>query len=206
MFKRKTTVLGMAVLALTIVSSSGLRAGAGGATGALEPQLIDDAALKAATTTDGGADVLPTTRTIPHWWGSSVDPHDGRTYGYNMAGANPYTCTGAACSVTIEVDITPIVVHVAGRTYDGNNVLAATLASPQFALNDYGSTPAATSGVPNMTRGAGGLLSQDDSGNGLQLQDATMRRSSSKLRRSRLRRIRRRSYSRSAIAPTRHAN
>src|SRR5207244_12856739 len=116
---RKLPVLGRAALALAVVSSSSLRAGAGGAAAA-EPQLIDDASLKAATTTDGGADVLPTTRTIPHWWGSSVDPHDGITYGYNMVGANPYTCAGAACSVTIEADITPIIVNVAGRTFDGD--------------------------------------------------------------------------------------
>jgi hypothetical protein len=97
------------------------------------------------------------------------------TYGYNMVGANPNDCSGSACSVTIEADITPVVVHVAGRTYDGYNVLAATLASPQFEANDYGSTPYATAGAANIPRGAGGALSQDDAGRLLQLQDATMR-------------------------------
>lgn len=95
-----------------------------------EPQLIDDAKLKAVTTTEGGADVVPSTRTVAHWWGSALNPHDGVTYGYNMVGANPFTCAGAACTVTIEVDI---------------------------------------------TRGPGGLLSQDDNVLQLQLQDATMR-------------------------------
>jgi hypothetical protein len=52
-------------------------------------------------------------------------------------------------------------------------VLPATLASPQFVTNDYGSTTAATNG--GFARGAGGALSQGDSGNLLQLQDATMR-------------------------------
>ena len=161
----------LAVLALPLVIATVFLSAAVPA----EPQLIDDAALTAATTTEGGAEVLPTTRTVPHWWGSSVNPDNGVTYGYNMVGANPYTCTGAGCSVTIETDITPIIVRIGGRVFDGNNVLAATLASPQFAVNDYGTTPFATTGAPNMPRGAGGLLSQDDTGNALQLQDATMR-------------------------------
>jgi hypothetical protein len=72
-----------------------------------------------------------------------------------MVGANPVSCSGSACSVTIEADITPIIVHVAGRTYDGFNVLAATLASPEFELNDYGSTPYATAGAPNIPRDGG---------------------------------------------------
>ncbi|HVD46749.1 MAG TPA: hypothetical protein VNG70_05655 [Candidatus Limnocylindria bacterium] len=137
--------------------------------------IIDDATLRAMTTTIGGASPLPTTRTVQHWYGQTLDPSDGVTYGYNMVGADPNNCSGAGCASTIQADITPIVVNVAGLTFSGNHVLAATLASPQFALNDYGSTTAATSGAANLTRGAGGLLSQDDAGNLLQLQDATMR-------------------------------
>src|SRR5205823_3486177 len=34
--------------------------------------------------------------------GATTDPSNGVTYGYNMAGADPNTCAGAACSVTIE--------------------------------------------------------------------------------------------------------
>lgn len=139
------------------------------------PQTIDDATLKAMFTSMGGADVLPTTRTVAHWWGSSLDPNNGVTYGYNMVGADPYKCSGSACSVTIETDITPIIVNVGGMTFDGTDVVAPTLASPQFALNDYGSTTAATGAAKNLPRGAGGVLSQGDAGNQLQLQDATMR-------------------------------
>jgi hypothetical protein len=168
MFQRSLALLALPVVIATVLVS------AAGPVPA-EPQLIGDADLKAETATDGGASVLPTTRTIPHWWGSSVNPNNGVTYGYNMVGANPYTCSAADCSVTIETDITPIIVRIAGRVFDGNNVLAATLASPQFALNDYGTTPFATGGAPNMPRDAGGLLSQNDSGIALQLEDATMR-------------------------------
>jgi hypothetical protein len=141
---------------------------------------IDDAALQPKTVTIGGAPVLPTTRTVAHWWGSTLDPHNGVTYGYNMVGADPDNCSGAACAVTIVVDITPINVAVGGLTFRGSDVVAATLASPQFALNDYGLTPFATAAgafpnLPEFIRGAGGVLSQGDSGVPLQLQDATMR-------------------------------
>jgi hypothetical protein len=137
--------------------------------------MIDDSQLQALTTTVGGASVLPTTRTIPHWWGSTLDPHNGITYGYNMVGADPNNCSGSDCSVTIEADITPLIVNIAGLTFSGNDILAATLASPQFALNDYGSTQHATAAASNVPRGAGGALSQNDTGLHLQLEDATMR-------------------------------
>src|SRR5207302_10003491 len=66
--------------------------------------------------------------------------------------------------------------HLDGMTFSGSDVLPATLASPQFALNDYGSTPYATTGDWfTAPRGPGGVLSQGDAGNLLQLQDATMR-------------------------------
>ena len=145
----------------------------GTSTTATEPQLINDADLKAETITMGGATVLPTTRTIPHWFGRTTDPTNGVSYGYNMVGADPHSCSGAACDVTIKVDITPIKVVMGGTTFDGSGVVGATLASPQFAANDYGSTPAATNS--SFAKGPGGLLSQADAGVPLQLQDATMR-------------------------------
>lgn len=144
---------------------------------AVEPLPIDDSQLQAASTTLGGADVLPTTRTVQHWFGSTTDPHNGITYGYNMVGADPNHCSGAACSVTIEVDITPIVVNIAGRTYDGNEVLQPTLASPLFVANDYAQTAYATAASTTafLPQGPGGVLSQGDAGRMLQLEDATMR-------------------------------
>ena len=174
MITRNVALFGSVAVLAAFVALSTSTGAAGGAQPA-EPQLIGDAALSARFTTLGGADVLPTTRTIPHWWGSALDPSDGKTYGFNMVGADPDSCSGAACSVTIEADITPVLVNVGGRTFDGYNVLAAALASPQFDVNDYGSTPFATAGAPNLPRGAGGPLSQNDAGALLQLQDATMR-------------------------------
>jgi hypothetical protein len=147
---------------------------------AVEPIVIDDSLLKPRFTTMGGASVLPTTRTVPHWYGTTLNPDDGITYGYNMVGADPNNCSGAACSVTIEVDVTPIIVNIGGRTFSGSDVYPATLASPVFALNDYGMTPAATAAgafpnLPAFISGPGGVLSQGDAGKLLQLQDATMR-------------------------------
>jgi hypothetical protein len=48
------------------------------------------------------------------WFGKRVDPNNGVTYGYYMAGADPKTCTGSAWDVTVEADITPIIVSGTG--------------------------------------------------------------------------------------------
>src|SRR5215472_4640123 len=132
------------------------------------------------TTTVGGATVLPTTQTVPHWFGSTLDPQNGVTYGYNIVGADPNNCSGAGCDVTITVDIIPLNAIVAGESFNGTEVVAATLASPVFALNDYGFTPFATApgafpNDPSLIQGPGGVLSQNDAGNQLQLQDAIQR-------------------------------
>jgi hypothetical protein len=168
--------LRFSVAALVAVAGAlvAVSANAGAASPSAIP-VISDASLKALSTSMGGASVLPTTRTVAHWWGSSLDPHNGVTYGYNMVGANPNSCSGTSCSATIEADITPIVVNLQGRSFDGTSILQGTLDSPQFATNDYGSTTAATANAANLPRGTGGVLSQNDAGNQLQLQDATMR-------------------------------
>jgi hypothetical protein len=176
--KPQKLVLILAIVAVIAAVVTSAAFAQGNATA--QPPVIDDSQLQALTTTIGGASVLPTTRTVPHWFGSTLDPHNGVTYGYNMVGADPNNCSGSGCSVTIEADITPIIVNIDGRTFSGLDILDATLASPQFATNDYGFTPAATvpgafPNAPALIRGPGGTLSQDDAGNQLQLQDATMR-------------------------------
>src|SRR5262245_30012543 len=50
------------------------------------PVAISYAALRASTITVGGAKPLPTTRTVAHWFGTARNPHNGVTYGFNMAG------------------------------------------------------------------------------------------------------------------------
>ena len=147
------------------------------ATSASEPQVIDDADLKAESITMGGASVLPTTRTIPHW-SADPDPSNGVTYGYNMVGADPHTCSGTACDVTIQVDITPIKVVIVGarpstaRRAPGHPRVAAV--REQRLRLDAGRHHAGR--VPPMrVRGPAAPLSQPDAGVPLQLQDATMR-------------------------------
>jgi hypothetical protein len=145
------------------------------ASGGADPAVIDDEHLHPSFTTMGGADVLPTDRTVAHWWGSATNPADGVTYGYNMVGSNPYTCSGSACSTTVETDITPINVVVGGRTFSASDVLQATLTSPMFTTNDYTTTSTVSSNVPppGIGKTAGGTLSPGNVG--VQLEDATMR-------------------------------
>ncbi|HAC47109.1 MAG TPA: hypothetical protein DCF65_13745 [Chloroflexi bacterium] len=162
---------GLAVAAVAALVASSVSASA-----SASPIVLDDSQLQASTITVGGASPLNTTQTVQHWFGQTLDPHNGITYGYNMVGADPST-NGSA---TIQADITPLIVNVGGLTFNGNDVVAPTLASPQFASNDYGSTPFATAAgafpkAPFKIQGPGGVLSQDDAGNLLQLQDATMR-------------------------------
>ena len=164
-------------LTTALVSAVAATASAGAP---VKPLVLDDSQLTARTTTLGGAAVLPTARTVPHWFGQKTDPGNGVTYGYNMVGSDPNTCSGVACSTTIEADITPIVVNIAGLTFDATQVVDATLKSPIFATNDYGFTTAATAAgsfpsLPALVRGPGGTLSQGDTGQQLQLIDATMR-------------------------------
>ena len=45
-----------------------------------------------------------------------------------------------------------MIVNVDGLTFDGSSVVPATLASPLFATNDYGTTPFATA-APASRRG-----------------------------------------------------
>ena len=176
MTKRKLVLACALMGALVAVVASTASAGAS----SVKPLVLNDSQLTAKTTTTGGAVVLPTTRTVPHWFGQTTDPDNGVTYRYNIAGADPTTCSGAACSTTVEVDIAPIVVNVDGLTFDGTQVVGATLGSPIFTTNDYGFTTAATAAgsfpsLPELVRGPGGPLSQGDAGQRLQLVDATMR-------------------------------
>jgi hypothetical protein len=161
---------------LAVAAAAALVAGSASAAGSASPIDIDDSQLQATTTAVGGASPLATDRTVQHWFGSTLDPHDGVTYGYNMVGVDPAT-NGSA---TIEADITPVNVNLDGLTFSGSDALAATLASPLFTTSDYGSTSAATAAgsfpkAPALIKGAGGALSQGDAGNALQLEDATMR-------------------------------
>jgi hypothetical protein len=187
-YRKLGLLLGLAVIAIAVV---GTASAANSKSSSVVPAIADSQLQANFTTIGGGQLPEPTTRTITNWWGSSYNPDNGITYGYNMVGSNPNTCSGSACSTTIQADITPINVNITAYgqtwTFNGTDILAGTLASPQFTGNDYGSTTEAT--IPSCTYnagpagivhgtfcgGAGGVLSQGDAGNSLQLEDATMR-------------------------------
>jgi hypothetical protein len=166
---RKLMTAVVSIVALAAAVAAGAFAGKAPS----KPAVLADAKLKPHFTTTGGAEVVTTTRTVQHWFGTTTNPDDGVTYGYDMVGADPNTCSGSACDVTIEADITPIVVTIDGYTFDGTQVVAPTLASPLFTTNDYGRTRAASNS--SGAKGPGGTLSQGDAGKSLQLEDATMR-------------------------------
>src|SRR5690242_4508838 len=145
--KRRCFPVVLAALVIGLLTATPAMADKSGISGkpTVKPQPIDAQSFSPTSTTiGGGANVLPTTRTLTHWWGSAMNPDDGVTYGFNMVGADPNSCSGNGCSVTIQADITPLNVHFDGMTYDGTTVVGPTLDSPVFAQNDYGSTPAAT--------------------------------------------------------------
>jgi hypothetical protein len=179
MFRRLAVLIGAAPLILAITLPSG---GASGAP-AVSPRVIPDSSLSAMFATVGGATPLATDRTVAHFATSTLDPHNGVTYGYNMVGANPASCSGTACSTTVEADIVPINVNLDGWSFTASGgVTSAVLASPLFASNDYSSTPNATapgnpSGTPptSLVEGPGGPLLPAEAGVQLQLEDATMR-------------------------------
>src|SRR3954465_10104981 len=121
------------VRALLLAAVGALVAGSVGgsaSSSATSIPVISDAQLHAITSTMGGAPALSSSDTIAHWAGSSVNPDNGVTYGYNMVGSNPFTCSGAACSTTVEVDITPVIVNIDGMTFSGVDSLGALGASP----------------------------------------------------------------------------
>jgi hypothetical protein len=115
--------------------------------------------------------VLSTTKTVQHWFGTTINPSDGVTYGYNMVGADPNSCSGSGCSATIATDITPINVVVDGHAFDGTDVVTPVLDSPVFATNNYTKTSGSTSSAGGFT--SGGKLSAGNTSE--QLEDATMR-------------------------------
>ena len=97
---KRVTLVGATFLTLVAVLATAMFIHSGGNAHAASkngPAVLDDSKLHATTTILGGATILPTTRTVAHWFGQTLDPNNGVTYGYNMVGADPNTCTGSAC-------------------------------------------------------------------------------------------------------------
>jgi len=153
-------VLGLAAAVAAMLASTAA-ATPSGPGGVASLPVIDDSQLNAEFAAIGGATPLATDRTVLHWAGSALDPHNGVTYGFNMVGVDPSTNSAA----TIPVDIIPLDVRFAnGWDFNADDVVASTLASPLFQSNDYSSTAKSTGGPGELSLGNVG-----------QLQDATMR-------------------------------
>ena len=112
--------------------------------------------------TEGGASRPGDDAHRPHWHGSTTDPNNGVTYGYNMVGADPNNCSGSACSTDGSGGH-----HTADREHRRPDVRRHARCCRQrwrrrsSPTNDYGSTPAATAAgafpnSPAFIRGPGG--------------------------------------------------
>jgi hypothetical protein len=85
----------------------------GGASASSGVLVVQDSSINPTTTTIGGAGVLPSTKTVEHWHGTALDPHNGVTYGFNMVGKDP----SLEQTSNIPTDIIPINVVVGGLTF-----------------------------------------------------------------------------------------
>jgi hypothetical protein len=136
------------------------------------PQPIDDDAIHPITVSFGGADPLPTSRTVKHWRGEEKNPDNDITYRYIMVGVDPSTNRSA----TIDVDIIPLDLTVDGIAFNGSDRADAVRGSPLFDYTgDYAWTRAVThaNGTPWFSPPLSQFpLSANNTG---QLLDATMR-------------------------------
>ncbi len=151
----------LAAISATVLASIGAAADS-------SPAASDDETVQGITITFGGADPLPTTRTVQHWFGQTTNPGNGIAYRYNMVGADPAT-NGSA---TLGVDIIPIDVKVQGVSFRGSDRVAGVLASPLFQTNDYSNTDRITTAAGTVSPPGPFALSDGNTG---QLIDATMR-------------------------------
>jgi hypothetical protein len=127
---------------------------------------VDEDGLQAASASSGhGHHPNVGDRTVDFWSGHATV--DNVTYTFDIVGDDP----ALGRSSTIVVDIVPVNVTVAGKTFKGADIVDQVLGSPVFANNAYSSTAAASTAA--MGRGPGGALSAGN--DGVQMLDAAMR-------------------------------
>jgi hypothetical protein len=113
--RRRRALIVAAAAGLAAASVAASAAGAAAATGSTTAASASYPVVQnigPRYTVAGGASVLPTTRTVPHWHGSFVDGLNGQTYGFNMVGTDPSTGTSA----TVSTEIIPL-----NFTFDADN-------------------------------------------------------------------------------------
>jgi hypothetical protein len=152
----RLTVLAALVAATVLVAASTASAGTRYPT-------LGDASMQPLFTKISGADPLPSTMTIPHWFSTLTDPTNGVTYGYNMVGATDPRSPKAA-KTTIPTDVIPINLTYAGSggyQFNGTDVVKAVMASPLFKASDYSTTPLSTGGAGELSTGNTGVQYED---------------------------------------------
>jgi hypothetical protein len=123
-----TTAVGLGTATLAAVASASA-ATASTASGKTSYPIVHIAGPRYTTT--GGATVLNSTQTVPHWHGSFVDGLNGQTYGFNMVGADPST----SASSTVNTEILPLTINFAadgGAGFSGNQAASNVSQSPIF--------------------------------------------------------------------------
>jgi hypothetical protein len=141
---------------------------------------LDPENMHVSTVTFGGADPLPTTRTVKHWRGEETNRDNGITYRYNMVGVDPFDPSSPNGSEPIGVDIIPLDVTVDGVELKGSSRADGVLGSPLFNKTNFWRTPRFTlpGGAPAPSHASGYPLFLDTSA---ELIDATMRAQFNKL-------------------------
>jgi hypothetical protein len=100
---RRTLIIAAAA-GLAAAAAVAAATGAAAATGSASAKYPVVSNVGPRFTVAGGASVLPTTQTVPHWHGSFVDGANGQTYGFNMVGTDPGTRTSTA----VDSEIIPL--------------------------------------------------------------------------------------------------
>jgi hypothetical protein len=117
--------------AASVAGSAASAAGATGRTAAAGASYPIVQNIGPRFTVAGGASVLPTTQTVPHWHGSFVDGLNGQTYGFNMVGADP----SPGASTTVNTEIIPLNFSFAadnGAGFGGSQTASWASQSPIF--------------------------------------------------------------------------
>jgi hypothetical protein len=111
---RIATAISLAAVSMVCAILTFPLSSTGSSTPAANLQVISDD-MRALTTTVGGATVLPTTRTVIHWFCSTLDPYNEITYGYNMVGANSEQLFGLRLRCDGDCGHHPAQCHRSGR-------------------------------------------------------------------------------------------
>jgi len=133
-FRRCKVLLAVAAVGAALVATPAASAASGKTALPIRPALSP--AQARFSEIGGGAPVLSTAKTVAHWHGTFVDPHDGITYGFNMVGSDPASNT----STTIQPVIVPIDIAFPAQgnfTLQGGPAAVALSQSPVWDTENY---------------------------------------------------------------------